>query len=659
MKKMSAIISIFLFIISFIVHAEKEELSSTQIKKYKSGIFEIVTLKLKDNAIYKEEFPHNLIPFHLRNDKQHSVGTAFLIKDNTFVSAAHVLNIGYYSLLSKNYSVRDSKGNLFKIKNIEKYSNYRDLVQFTVEGDTSKYHKFILGSNYEEGDIVYAAGNALGEGVIFRKGSLTSFTYEPIDGQWKDIRYSAAASPGNSGGPLLNLKGEVVGIVTKKSKSENLNYALPINEFINFSDSTAEFYNNQMAEVEATQRLRYSWKYSAELPQEIMKLRNLAEKSFYDRFTKARVDFVKKFEKDIFPKHKNIDKYLKNQSNSYMLSSIDINGNGEWFLFKPSNSQSIKINKDQVLYYDKSDKIIGNYQFILDKPKEVPLREFIKNKKNILDTFFTSMQWNRRVADTPVYITSYGEPNYEESYEDIYGRVWQMATWNDQYSDRAIMIYCLPTPVGVACDLIETSTGWLEVQKTGYKDNLNRIMLSYTGKLKQWKEFIQLPKSTIPKQFYNSTVNMTEKTFDFSLGEFSGNLENLKLTSESELYVVIEIDPNNINELMVGNITFTPNSNEDGTYYVSKYYNQGENASDNYNDFWKKFTTHKSPYNFEVIKEGKVNSKYMNFQSKNEALKVVNKITNEVGYLAVCKLQSEVKIDELNHLCDAFINGLN
>ncbi|MCJ8318915.1 MAG: serine protease [Colwellia sp.] len=639
--------------------AEKEEFSSTQIKKYKNGIFEVVTLKLKDNVVYKEDFPHDLIPFHIRNDKQHSLGTSFLIKDNTFVSAAHVFNIGEYSLLSDNYAVRDNKGNVFKIINVEKYSNYRDLIQFTVEGDTSKYHKFTFGRNYEEGDVVYAAGNALGEGVIFRKGSLTSFTYEPIDGKWKDIRYSAAASPGNSGGPLLNLNGEVVGIVTKKSSSENLNYALPISEFINFTDESAEFFNNQMAEVEATQRLRYSWRFETVLPKNIMDLRAEAEKSFYQRFYKARKEFVIKFENDIFPNQKNVNKYLKNQANNNVLSTIDINGNGEWLLFNSEDIRKITISKNRTLYYGENNKFIGNYQFTLDKPEDKSLLAFIKDKKLILDTFLTSMQWKRTVAQTPVYITSYGRPNYEEQYQDKYGRVWQMATWNDQYSDRAVMIYCLPTPSGIACDLIETSTSWLEVQKEGYKDNLHRIMLSYSAKLKEWQEFVSLPQDMIPKYLQGSKFTISENNVEFTVGEFSGSLVDLKLTADSNLYVATEIEPSNIEELTVGSINFTPNSNEDGVFYVSKYFNQGDNASDSYNDFWQKFTSLKSPYNFEVINEGKLITKYMNLGANSKIPKVADAKSKKIGYLAGCKLESDVKLEVFNRSCNTFINGLH
>ena len=65
MFKAYKFILILAFGFSSIAYAEKEELSSTQIKKFKNGIFEVVSMKLVDNAIYKDEFPHDLIPFHI------------------------------------------------------------------------------------------------------------------------------------------------------------------------------------------------------------------------------------------------------------------------------------------------------------------------------------------------------------------------------------------------------------------------------------------------------------------------------------------------------------------------------------------------------------------------------------------------------------------
>jgi len=652
-------ISLVLILIwSFSANAQ-EEFSSSQIKKYKHGIFEVVALKLEDKAVYKEEFPHKLIPFHLRNDKYHSLGTAFLIQDNTFVSAAHVFSIGYKSQLSENYAVRDSKGNIFKITNVEKYSNYRDLIQFSVEGNTTEYHKFKIADTYEEGDVIYAAGNAHGEGVIFRKGTLTSFTYEPIDGKWKNIRFSAAASPGNSGGPLLNLTGEVVGIVTMKSSSENLNYAFPIKEFMEYSTTQAEFFNSQMGEVESTKNLIYSWNFKAELPAEILALRKVAEKSFYERFESGRTEFLAKYENDIFPKHENVQKYLMNQSNSENFSIIDINGNGEWLLFEPGEQKEVKINSKQSMWFTSNEKMMGSYQFFMEKPEDISLEAFIENKKNILDTFLTSVKWKMTIAQTDVYITSYGEPVFEENYEDNFGRLWQVAAWNDQYSDRGLMIYCLPMPQGIVCDLITTSSTWLEVQKKGYRTNLHRIMLSYTAKLSEWKEFLQLPKEMIPTFLQDAKVEISDDSVTFDVGAFSGSMKNMKLSEDSNFYVAVEISIENTDKLVVGFVSLRPNLNEDGFYSVAKLYDLKNNASDSYSDFWKKFTTQQSPYNFEVINEGKTINKYMNLGANDKSPVIVGETKDDQGFLATCTLQSEVELAEFTSACDAFINGLH
>ena len=80
------------------------------------------------------------------------------------------------------------------------------------------------------------------------KGLLWSFTSGMIgqvrpDYIWKYkgsrhkanvIQTGAPINPGNSGGPLFNKKGELIGINTFTSEGENLNFAIAINDVINF-----------------------------------------------------------------------------------------------------------------------------------------------------------------------------------------------------------------------------------------------------------------------------------------------------------------------------------------------------------------------------------------------------------------------------------------
>ena len=69
------------------------------------------------------------------------------------------------------------------------------------------------------GDEAFVVGNPLGLYGSMSAGVISGFdrSVTPADGQQRLqglIQFDAAVNPGNSGGPLLNASGEVVGIVT-------------------------------------------------------------------------------------------------------------------------------------------------------------------------------------------------------------------------------------------------------------------------------------------------------------------------------------------------------------------------------------------------------------------------------------------------------------
>ena len=77
------------------------------------------------------------------------------------------------------------------------------------------------------GETVYAVGNPRGLEGTFSQGIISSI--RPV-GSDKLIQITAPLSPGSSGGPVLNRKGEVIGVsVFTIRNGQNLNFAIPSN----------------------------------------------------------------------------------------------------------------------------------------------------------------------------------------------------------------------------------------------------------------------------------------------------------------------------------------------------------------------------------------------------------------------------------------------
>jgi S1-C subfamily serine protease len=96
----------------------------------------------------------------------------------------------------------------------------------------------VLGGAPQVGDNVFADGNPLGLQASLSAGvvSATGRSVRSENGRTLDdlIQFDAAVNPGNSGGPLLNRDGQVVGIVTalanpaKQAFFVGIGFAVPI-----------------------------------------------------------------------------------------------------------------------------------------------------------------------------------------------------------------------------------------------------------------------------------------------------------------------------------------------------------------------------------------------------------------------------------------------
>jgi len=101
--------------------------------------------------------------------------------------------------------------------------------------------------NINVGQTVYAVGNPLGELVYTMTDGIVSARDREVlvDGKIiNTFQFSAAVNSGNSGGPLYDVNGEVIGIVTAKPRRasvEGIGFAIPINDALAIAMELIEF----------------------------------------------------------------------------------------------------------------------------------------------------------------------------------------------------------------------------------------------------------------------------------------------------------------------------------------------------------------------------------------------------------------------------------
>jgi len=170
-----------------------------------------------------------------------SQGTGFIISEEGYViTNAHVLS-GAKEVTAINYNQ--------EMLNTEfiGYDQNFDIALLKITGNYNKLN-FANSDDVSIGEQVIAIGNPLGLQFSVTKGIVSAVHREGINGEEAYIQTDAALNPGNSGGPLINKQGEVIGINNfKVSSGESLGFALESNyikEVVN--DIAYEFLNQTL-----------------------------------------------------------------------------------------------------------------------------------------------------------------------------------------------------------------------------------------------------------------------------------------------------------------------------------------------------------------------------------------------------------------------------
>lgn len=206
------------------------------------------TNELKANAIYKQSLQNVVEVKAETSNVGQSFGTGEIIsKDGKIITNAHVVtysNLGVDTPFTT-FTIRFSFEEEYRPVELEKYDSNLDLAVLKLKdiiGLNLKPVKIGNSSKLQAGDTIYAVGNASNYGIGIFEGTVSNPLINVVaNGVTRAaIQCDLTIAAGNSGGALLNTKGELVGITTFRVKDISGNvvygivYSVPINIVMNF-----------------------------------------------------------------------------------------------------------------------------------------------------------------------------------------------------------------------------------------------------------------------------------------------------------------------------------------------------------------------------------------------------------------------------------------
>lgn len=202
-------------------------------------------------AVYKKALPSvvNITSTSLAFDffygpvPQQGQGSGFILDKQ-----GHILTNNHVIMNAQRVEVKLSDGHTYKARVMQVDKNH-DLALLQIDAPNLTPATLSNSRNLVVGQRVYAIGNPFGlsgtmtRGIISAIRSIRGPQNNPIEDA---IQTDAAVNPGNSGGPLLNSRGEVIGITTMianngADQSSGIGFAIPINTAKAFLDDIAKY----------------------------------------------------------------------------------------------------------------------------------------------------------------------------------------------------------------------------------------------------------------------------------------------------------------------------------------------------------------------------------------------------------------------------------
>jgi len=164
-----------------------------------------------------------LVITYNENDEAIATGTGFFIdKEGVAVSNYHVFKGG------SRWRIKTKEERYYDINDVLDYDREKDFIIFKVDDIINTPSLKLSNSLPGKGEDIFVLGNPHGLESTLTKGVVSAIRswYSKND----FIQIDAPISSGSSGSPVINMKGEVVGVATLKIKEdcESCNFAISI-----------------------------------------------------------------------------------------------------------------------------------------------------------------------------------------------------------------------------------------------------------------------------------------------------------------------------------------------------------------------------------------------------------------------------------------------
>ena len=187
---------------------------------YDNVISSVVTVMNKSSS--------SSFPFNSATD---SIGSGFIVTD-----AGHIVTNYHVISGASKLSVKLNNGNIYSAKVIN-FNAALDIAVIKITPNEELSVAYIGdASSSKAGDWIFTIGTPFSEelyGTVTR--GIISYSGRTLSGSESEyIQIDAAISPGNSGGPLFNMAGEVIGINTSKITTttvDNIGFAISSKTF--------------------------------------------------------------------------------------------------------------------------------------------------------------------------------------------------------------------------------------------------------------------------------------------------------------------------------------------------------------------------------------------------------------------------------------------